>query len=119
MHVAVAAAVAAVAVDCAPPQEKAGELAGLGDTMNASTVAAKQDPTSTTRSAPRRMLAPLAHVARNCPRPVGLSAMRSGTNPQMMVAAARQSMDRSATFSRTIRRVRSARRSRVADGYDS
>ena len=35
----------------------------------------------------------------------------------MMVAVARQSMDRSATFSRTIRRVRSARRSRVADGY--
>ena len=33
-------------------------------------------------------------------RLVGLSAMRSGTNPQMMVAAARQSMDRSATFSR-------------------
>ena len=52
-------------------------------------------------------------------RLVGLSAMRSGTNPQMMVAVARQSMDRSATFSRTIRRVRSARRSRVADGYDS
>ena len=51
-------------------------------------------------------------------RLVGLSAMRSGTNPQMMVAVARLSMDCSATFSRTIRRVRSARRSRVADGYD-
>ena len=51
---------------------------------------------------------------RTC-RLVGLSAMRSGTNPQMMVAVARLSMDCSATFSRTIRRVRSARRSRVAD----